>query len=348
MRFDRMTIAVIVLVVALSVAVPVTVENAAPSHEKGVSAEGSDYRDINIYLYFSDGNSGNVLPGGTALKGSGSTLSSIIEKAMEDSDHEVELLSTGAIGNVDGMEAPDGKSWVIFQWTPPEGWTPVTPGPLADLTLADHTSYLLAVSEYRMSSGKMSYQAPDVGGPVSMAAFYLKCNVDTYNVTAAQLGEGDAGEELRSSLKTGMWIYGYGSSASQALADACIRAFGWEGPTYDGESLVLRVPESRCAGLTDDQKIGLEMGTGQAHTIDGYLGTFLGLRDTETGGDTYVYWIQYSWSDSSYSWDYNGFCLGYYDPSVTTYYGLIHGAGSMGGDAGSRMNGIDPHDYVPE
>ncbi len=348
MRFDRLTIAAVVLVVVLSVAVPVTVDKTAPSHDGGASAASEDYRDINIYLYFSDGNSGNVLPGGTALKGSGSTLSGIVEKAFEGSDHEIELLTTGAVKSVDGMEAPDGKSWVIFQWAPPEGWTPITPGPLADSTLEEHTSYLLAVSEYRMSSGRMSYQAPDVGGPVSLAAFYLKCNVDTYNITAAQLGEGDAGEELRTKLRKGMWIYGYGSSASEAFADACVRAFGWEGPTYDGNALILMVPESRCAGLTERQKIGLEMGTGEGHTIDGYLGTFLGLSDTETGGDSYVYWIQYSWSDSSYSWDYNGFCLGYYDPSVTTYFGLIHGTSSMSGDGGSRMSGIDPHDFVPE
>ena len=350
MKLDRFLIITVALVVTLSVAVPLTVVSTEPSHEEEVRV-GYPYQSINLYLYFRDGSANNILPNtNSPMVGAGSTLSSVIENAFEQTDgHKIALLPNGAIGDVDGIEAEDGKMWVIFQWSPPNGWCPVTPGISGDTTLMENTSYLIAMSEYRESSGKTTYTAPDVDGPVSMAVFYLTCSTRTFNVKANQLGDGDRGEDLLEKLNEGMYIVGYGSTVAEAFADACRTTFQWEGPTYEGGAIVLKVPESRSEGLTDDQKIGLEMGDGGSGTIPGWLGTFMGLKDVNIA-DSYIYWNQYSWSDEEYKWGYNGFCLGYYDPSVTKYFALAYMQSNMsptGDDSNSPFRDLDPHDYIP-
>lgn len=352
MRFDKLVIFTIVVVALLSASVPAVLVTTAPSHEEKIR-ESTPYSSINVYLYFSDGDENNILPNsGTPMKGAGSTLSAIIGNAFEHTEgYEVELLSTGAVGSVNGVEAPNGKSWVIFQWAPPEGWSPTTPGPMGDTTLVENTSYLVALVEYRESSGKTLYTVPEIDGPVSMAVFLLKCNTNEWGINPAQLGEGEEGEAIAEKLSHGgMYIAGYGSDVATAFADACRTAFGWEGPTHEAGALVLRVPESRTAGLTDDQRIGLEMGDGEGGTIPGWLGNFMGLKDVILY-DSFIYWNQYCWSDEEYKWGYNGYCLGYYDPAVTKYFGLAYTESVMveeGDDRYSPFRGIDPHDFVPE
>ena len=91
------------------------------------------------------------------------------------------------------------------------------------------------------------------------------------------------------------------------------------------------------------------MGTGgEAGTIAGWLGIFMGLKDVQVD-DLYIYWNQYSWSDAEYKWNYNGFCLGYYDPGVTKYIGLVYtSGGAMEPGDHTPLDSIDPHDFVPE
>jgi len=348
-RIDRAVIIATVMVVLLSAVVPVSVTTTAPKAEE-VTKSTEAFESINFYVYFNDWNPNNNLPEGrTPLKGSGSTLASVITSAFESSeDYKVELLPTGAVAAVNDVIPEKGKMWVIYQWLPPEGWTPVTPGPLADVTMVENTSYLIAVSEYRESSNKTVYEPPDVRGPVSEAVFYLQCS-DEYDIKPQQLGEGEIGEDLLEKLHRGLYITGQGSSISEAFADACKKSFSWEGPTYESGALILKVPDSRSAGLTEDQKIGLEMGIGgESGTIPGWLGIFMGLKDVNVD-NFYIYWNQYSWSDAEYKWNYNGFCLGYYDPGVIKYVGLVYTSGSaMDPGDHTPLDGIDPHDYVPE
>ena len=353
MRFDRLAIVAVIAVVALSAAVPLTLVSTAPSHEEKPVVI-NPFESISIYVFFGNGDQNNILPNtDERMTGAGSSVSSVIENAFDRTDgYEVELLATGAVKSVNGVNAPNGKAWVIFQWIPPEGWTAVTPGVTADAGMVENTSYLVALTESRESAGKVTYTVPDVEGPKSMAVFLLVCSTDQWGVDTAQLGEGEEGIRLAEKLGTrgGLCISGYGSNAAEALADACRKTFGWDGPITEGGALILNVPESRTEGLSEDQKVGLEMGTGKEDTIAGWLGNFMGLKDVILY-DSFIYWNQYSWSDEEYKWGYNGYCLGYYDPAVTKYFGLAYTESAMveeGDDTYSPFRGIDPHDFVPE
>ena len=116
MKLDRAVIFAVVAVALLSAAVPMSVVATAPKYEEVVQVI-EPFESINIYVYFGERDLKNNLPAdGTPLKGSGSSLSSVIESAFEASeDYEVEMLSTG----VDDTMIADGEA---YEFTLTTGW----------------------------------------------------------------------------------------------------------------------------------------------------------------------------------------------------------------------------------
>ena len=347
-KMDRMTAIVAVIVVILSIVAPVTVVVTATTPGTTAVVNPITFEKVNFYVYFTVSSADNLLPNeDEPMVGGGSTLTDIMTSAFGSStEYTLELLPTGAVRSVNGVIPDEGKTWVIFQWQPPSGWVYTAPNPTADAFIAENTSYLIAMTGSHTVSGTTVYDVPEIDGPISEALFFIKCDASKYGIKAEQLGEGARGTELLSMLSDGFWMKGSGSSVSDAFIDACRTTFEWDPPESGEGSVILRVPASRCGSLSGDQCIGLEIGSGEGSTIAGWLGIFLGLRDVSVNAFSYLYWNQYSWSDSDYKWGFNGYCLGYYDPAVTKYTAMIYYLSSEGG-SGNPFWDIDPYDAQP-
>ena len=220
------------------------------------------------------------------------------------------------------------------------------------LHIAADESLLDKLPKGRWIGGTTPYFISEDGGVFSKEMLFVYEIDYAEEISIATYGKYNVFQIVEECYDNGLTtiIIPYGSDVATAFADACRTAFSWEGPTHEAGALVLRVPESRTAGLTDDQRIGLEMGDGEGGTIPGWLGNFMGLKDVILY-DSFIYWNQYCWSDEEYKWGYNGYCLGYYDPAVTKYFGLAYTESVMveeGDDRYSPFRGIDPHDFVPE
>ena len=342
---DRKVIIAIFVVAVLAVTVPLGVIKLMDDGDDTPPPTTSTYEYIDFYVYFEEGYRKNILPNESEpLTGQGKTMTEVMESAFSKSEkYELELTSTGAVKSINSVEAEAGMSWVIFQWTPK--WTAVTPGVQADSSLIENTSYLVALVSYSTISGRVVYDVPDVDGPKSLATFCLffhslpgsLTNGVACEILPSQLGAGELGEQYREQIETGLWISGYGSTAAEALWDACVTYFGWEYAVNGDGVTYLAVPEDRTEGLSEKQKTGLLGG--------GYLANFIGLSDiqTKTG---YVYWNQYSWSDIGYCWVFNGFGLDGYDPAVTKFFGLTYQPGTTSGSSNHPFVNIDPYDYL--
>ena len=343
---NRTTIVAIVVAGILAIAVPFCVIEFMDGGDDEPPPTTHTYQHINFYVYFGEDNRKNLLPNDEEngpLVGQGKDMEEIVQNAFSGSDmYTLELNSVGSVQSVNSVEADDGMAWVIFQWGP--GWKALSPGSQIDATLVENTSYMVSLVECSDSGKRVTYKAPEVDGPKSWATFcliyhnysgpvvnYLDCTI-----LPEQLAAGEKGEEYLEQLETGLWISGYGSSAAEALYDACMRAFGWVPFDNGNGGTGLRVPDDRCDNLIDRQKIGLQ---GM-----GYLENFIGLSDVN-GASGWVYWNQFSWSDEYYSWGFNGYGLGGYDPAVTKFLGLAYQPGGIGGSS-NPFQDMDPYDYV--
>lgn len=231
--------------------------------------------------------------GTTELSGTGEDIEGILYDALSG---RISINANGTVRSLDGVENTDTENWYILQWRPPTGWVSVLANSSGDAYLDDGTSYYVYYSDVSTDSGgRVTYSTPSSFEPVSTSYFFIKfvtdANANSY-VTSILTEE----QRLQ-----GFWISGEGSDIAEAFRNACsdLRAMG-----LSGFELVINDDP-------DDE-------------LYGWLGSFMGLEDDDSpGGGLWNNWSQFSWNDSTGRWEYNNWCLGYYDPGVYPYFSVV-------------------------
>ena len=231
--------------------------------------------------------------GTTELEGSGPDIEGILTDALSG---RIVINPNGTVRSLDGVENTDAKNWYILQWRPPTGWVSVLANSSGNAYLDSGTSYYVYYSDVTTGTdGRVSYSTPSSFEPVGTAYFFIKfvtdANANDY-VTLVLT------EEQR---LAGFWISGEGSDIAEAFINACseLRSMGNSGFQLD---------------INDDPN----------NELYGWLGSFMGLEDDDSpGGGLWNNWSQFSWNDDTGRWEYNNWCLGYYDPGVYPYFSII-------------------------
>lgn len=230
--------------------------------------------------------------GTTELSGIGRDVESLLLDALPG---RLVMNANGTVKSLDSVENTDKKSWQIYQWRPPTGWESVNARSSGDAYLENGTSYYIYYSDKTTSTQGESYSVPASFEPVSTAYFFIKfvtdANANSY-VTSVLTEE----QRLQ-----GFWISGEGSDIAEAFRNACseLRARGNSGFQLD---------------INDDPN----------NELYGWLGTFMGLGDDDSpGGGLWNNWSQFAWNEDTGRWEYNNWCLGYYDPGVYPYFSVV-------------------------
>lgn len=250
--------------------------------------------------------------GTTELSGSGSDLEEILLDALSG---RIEMNANGTVNSLDGVGNADGKKWYILQWRPPTGWVSVLANSSGNAYLDDGTSYYVYYSDVTTGSdGKDKYSTPSSFKPVGTSYFYIKFVTD---VNANDYVMSVLTEEQR---LEGFWISGEGSNIAEAFMNAC--------------------SELRGRGNTGFQ---LEINDDPNNELYGWLGTFMGLEDDDSpGGGLWNNWSQFSWNKDTGRWEYNNWCLGYYDPGVYPYFSIVRQI--TADDSATAGVGVTPSD----
>lgn len=258
----------------------------------------------------------------TELSGTGSDVRSILRSAL--SDHDLVLRTNGGISSVDGVLNSPDSAWTVFRWTSyydPDN----TGGVWVEYSSQDaFDGMILAVKHSDRTvaeDGSVSYEKPDIDVKVKVYFYIMMPEA------------GDSTEWLRliplseEDKEVGMWIAGYGSTSNEALGDAILSTFF---PEYTASVFV----------DTDAQTVTYEVIDADGVQRDGFwyyeirggsygwFLTFLGRTDTNTHGNTWQYWAQYTYSpdaktyDDKEYWEYNQSAFGMYDITKYHYFGL--------------------------
>lgn len=250
------------------------------------------------------------------MSGTGGDLAEAIRDAVSSAGYTVNLGPVDII-SFNGQDAEKEKYWTIQQWQPPKGWKVINLND-GQADFVNGTSYYLYMAEGSTESGIFEYSSPDYE-PQGTAYFYIRMVTD---VEANGYVNSILTKEQRSE---GFWISGTGSDLAEAMIDAC-------------EKL-------RARGITGFQ---LEINDDKTNDLYGWLGSFMGLDDENIPGSTsWNYWSQFNWDESVGSWDYNDWCLGYYDPSVTSYFAVVRQITSDEHSAGVGVD-VTPSDIPSE
>lgn len=230
--------------------------------------------------------------GTTEYTGTGTDVEEILESAL--SSFGLEINPSGTVRSMNGQDNTDSNSWNIYQWRPPTGWVSLLANVTGDAYLENGTSYYVYYSDVSTSDGSTTYSKPSSFEPTSTAYFYIKfvsdSNANSY-VTSVLTEE----ERLE-----GFWISGTGSDVAMAFINAV-------------DTLVARGNTGFELVINDDR----------TDELYGWLGSFMGLEDEQISSEIWNYWSQFSWDSDTGSWEFNNYCLGYYDPGVTPYFCLV-------------------------
>lgn len=255
-----------------------------------MASDGSDGASgYTARVFVGDGTEG----GSDELSGSGKDVEGILADALGS---RIVMNANGTVKSLDGKENTDKKSWQILQWRPPTGWVTVLANSSGDAYLESGTSYYVYYSDVtKGTDGKTRYSTPSSFEPVSTGYFYIKFVTDA-----------NANDYARSILTeaerlNGFWIKGEGSDIAEAFMDAC--------------------SELRSRGNPGFQ---LEINDDPNNELYGWLGSFIGLEDDDSpGGGLWNNWSQFAWNPDTGKWEYNNWCLGYYDPGVYPYFSVV-------------------------
>ncbi len=232
---------------------------------------------------------------GEEHQGTGNNLLNVVKSVTGD---DLVVAANGNITSYKGEEAPAGYAWVFFKWVP-MGDTTVVPAidwivvQLTNNSVLDNgASFAIHLSKITTVGGKTTYSIPDFE-PQSTAYFFIKFAEQYDNKYVLNL----LTEKER---RDGFWISGTGSSADEALYEACQR-------------------------YVFDLTMNMGDGSGGHEAIlKGWLGSFMRMGDETIGApedSTYRYWSQFTWNGST--WNYNQNALGYFDPGINPYYGIV-------------------------
>lgn len=231
--------------------------------------------------------------GTTELEGSGPDIEGILTDALSG---RIVINPNGTVRSLDGVENTDAKNWYILQWRPPTGWVSVLANSSGNAYLDSGTSYYVYYSDVTTGTdGRVSYSTPSSFEPVGTAYFFIKF------VTDANANDYVTSVLTEEQRLEGFWISGEGSDIAEAFINACseLRSMGNSGFQLD---------------INDDPN----------NELYGWLGSFMGLEDDDSpGGGLWNNWSQFSWNDDTGRWEYNNWCLGYYDPGVYPYFSII-------------------------
>ena len=226
------------------------------------------------------------------FSGTGEDVESILLDAL--SSEGLVMNANGTVRSLNGIGNDEDKSWTIYQWRPRGGWEVVVANSTGNAYLDDGTSYYVYYADRTGGDNGTTYSKP-VFEPGARAYFYIKF------VTGSEANPYVNSILTKEQREHGFWISGYGSDAAQALIDACstLRARGNSGFELN---------------INDDPD----------NTLYGWLGSFIGLEDDSSpGGGLWDNWSQFSWNFSTSTWEYNNWCLGYYDPGVAPYFAVV-------------------------
>lgn len=231
--------------------------------------------------------------GTTELEGSGPDIEGILTDALSG---RIVINPNGTVRSLDGVENTDAKNWYILQWRPPTGWVSVLANSSGNAYLDSGTSYYVYYSDVTTGTdGRVSYSTPSSFEPVGTAYFFIKF------VTDANANDYVTSVLTEEQRLEGFWISGEGSDIAEAFINAC--------------------SELRSMGNSGFQ---LEINDDPNNELYGWLGSFMGLEDDDSpGGGLWNNWSQFSWNDDTGRWEYNNWCLGYYDPGVYPYFSII-------------------------
>lgn len=280
-----LTIAVLATVVLLTgVALAVTGYGTQERIEAGGQRPSSDVT-ANVYLETDDGIS--------VLKGSGTSVRSLVLNALKGAGNTVECPANGILRSVNGDASDDDNPWMTFQWTPPFGWKEIALRGSFNKDLREGTSYYVAKAAKSEGEYGVVYEKPKVQ-PEGKVFFFIMMKED-YNAN-----ENVKAMRTESERRNGFWVSGMGPTVADALLDICDK-YGHE--------------IDMSTGIKGDGTIDL--------TFRGWLNSFLGLGDDKVSGGGWKYWSQYAWDEDMGEWGYNQWCLGNYDSSVYHYFALV-------------------------
>ncbi len=253
-----------------------------------VSDDSEGASSYTARVFIGDG----TVAGTIELSGTGPDIEGILKDALSG---RIIMNANGTVKSLDGTANTNSKSWYILQWRPPTGWVSVNAN-MDRAYLETGTSYYVYYSDITVDlSGKViKYSTPSSFKPVSIGYFYIKFVTDS---KANGYVNSVLTEEQR---LRGFWIAGQGSNIAEAFIDACstLRARGNSG-------------------------FELDINDNPSNTLYGWLGSFMGLEDDDVGNGLWNNWSQFSWNSSTGKWEYNNWCLGYYDPGVYPYFSVV-------------------------
>ncbi|MCQ2079891.1 MAG: InlB B-repeat-containing protein, partial [archaeon] len=242
--------------------------------------------DVRVFIERADGTYAETIVSGTSVQ-------QIIEKACSNLGMNVTYFRLGNIKSVGGVTPASGEYWNIHQWMPlgNHNWATVAFDSKSDSQVISGTTYCLHMSGQERINGTNQYLTPDFK-PESDGYVFIRFDY-AYDNPDSRIQEAFTVEDRIN----GFWIKGHGCNMGEVVKDAM------ESNGFEAGFLI----------NTDSNGNDLQY----------WITSFFGIEgDTKIGENSYIYWSQYIYLDDK--WSYHNWTLGYYDPAVHKYVGLVY------------------------
>ncbi|MCQ2070065.1 MAG: leucine-rich repeat protein [archaeon] len=251
--------------------------------------DGSDAAtadNVRVFVEKADGTYAETVVGGTSVQ-------QIIERACGDLEMRIVYDRLGRITSVGGTYPTGEERWNIHQWMPlgNHDWATVGYDVKSDSQIISGTSYCLHMSGQETVNGTNQYITPGFK-PESDGYVFIRFDY-AYDNPNPLIQDAFTTEDRIN----GFWIKGHGCNMGEVVKDAM------ESNGFEAGFLI----------NTDSNGNDLQY----------WITSFFGIEgDTKIGENSYIYWSQYIYLDDK--WSYNNWTLGYYDPAVYRYVGIVY------------------------
>ncbi|MCQ2070027.1 MAG: leucine-rich repeat domain-containing protein [archaeon] len=242
--------------------------------------------DVRVFIERADGTYAETIVSGTSVK-------QIIENACNSLDMRVVYNRLGMITSVGGTYPSGDEYWNIHQWMPlgNHDWATVGYDVKSDSQVISGTSYCLHMSSQEMINGTNQYMVPDFK-PESDGYVFIRFDY-AYDNPDSRIQDAFTVEDRIN----GFWIKGHGCNMGEVVENAM------ESNGFEAQFLINK--------------------DSNGNDLQYWITSFFGIEgDTKIGENSYIYWSQYAYIDDK--WTYNSWTLGYYDPAVYKYIGMVY------------------------
>ncbi|MCQ2084541.1 MAG: leucine-rich repeat protein [archaeon] len=247
--------------------------------------------DVRVFIERADGTYAETVVSGTSVQ-------QIIERACSNlgfrlAYNTVGNNTTAGIRFVDWVYPSENEYWNIHQWMPlgTHDWASVGYDAKSDSQVISGTSYCLHMSSQERVNGTNVYKTPEFK-PESDGYVFIRFD-SSYDDPSPLVQEAFTTEDRIN----GFWIKGHGCNMGEVVKNAM---------------------ESN--GFESDYTINVDS---NGNDLQYWITSFFGIKgDTKIGENSYMYWSQYIYLDDK--WSYNSWTLGYYDPAVYKYAGIVY------------------------